>query len=187
MKAKLQDILYEDILTADNIDQIAIMKKLIIMEKEITSSILKKETKYYKPDNIAPMRSYAKDPLSVNGVLGAIIYNELRDEDMEAINLDERNKVYKLKLNINRNNVERIKDSYPEAYAKLCRLLDHPTLGAKLHTISFPPDVTVPDWLLPFADVATIVNDNLKNFPLDSIGLNRLDNDKVNYSNIISL
>ena len=58
IKSKLQGILYEDILTADNIDQVGIMKKLILLEKNIYNSIMNKEVKYYKPDTIAAMSSY---------------------------------------------------------------------------------------------------------------------------------
>ncbi len=187
IKAQLQDILYEDIMTSGNINQVAIMKKLVLVEKDIIRSIMNKETTYYKPDNIAPVRSYAKDPLSVNGVRAAMIYNELRTEGMDYINLDDRNKIFKIKINVDRASVERIKDKYPEAYAKLVALLNHPVLGKKIDIIGFPSDAQIPDWILEFVDVATIVNDNLKNFPLESIGLRRLDNDSVNYSNIISL
>ena len=66
------------------------MKQLIIFEKEIYRSIMNKETKYYKPDNIASISSYQKDPLSVNGILAATIYNEMRTEDMPFINLEMR-------------------------------------------------------------------------------------------------
>ena len=187
IKRKLQNILYEDVLTATNIDQVKIMKKLVIIEKEIISSIMNKETIYYKPDNIAAISSYKKNPLSVNGISASLVYNELRTEDMPAINLEERNKIFKIKTNINRNNIDRIKDKYPDIYNKLIRLIEHPTLGSKLDTIAFPVDSQVPDWILEFVDIPTIVNDNLKNFPLESIGLRRLDNDSVNYSNIVSL
>ena len=132
------------------------------------------------------MSSYA-DPTRINGVMASVIYNEIRTSDMPAINLDERNKIFKVKTKINRNNVEKIKDTYPEVYEKLIRLLNHPKLSSKLETIAFPIDSNVPDWILEFVDINTIVNDNLKNFPLDSIGLKRLDNDSVNYSNIVKL
>ena len=187
IKKKLQDILYEDIMTADNIDQVKIMKHLVFVEKSIIKSINNKETTYYKPDNIAAVGSYSKNPLEVNGIVAAMIYNELRTDDMSPINLNERNKIFKIKLNVTRANLERIKDDYPEVYEKFNKLMQHPTLGAKLGTIGFPEGDPVPDWILPFVDVSTIVNDNLKNFPLDSIGLKRLDNDNVNYSNIIQL
>lgn len=188
IKSKLQHILYEDVLTADKVDQANIMKKLILLEKEIYTSIMNKETKYYKPDNIAAMSSYkGKDPLSINGILAATIYNEMRSEDMPYINLEERNKIIKIKINVSKKNVDQIKDIYPEEYAKLVKLLDHPILGNKVTTMALPPDVPVPDWILSFVDITTIINDQLKNFPLDSIGLKRLSNDSVNVSNIVQL
>ena len=106
---------------------------------------------------------------------------------MEYINLEERNKIFKIKINVTRNGLENIKDKYPEIYDKLTKLLENPVLGKKVDVIGFPIDAKVPDWVLEFVDVATIVNDNIKNFPLESIGLRRLNNDTVNYSNIISL
>ena len=186
-KKKLQHILYEDVLTADKVDQVNVMKQLIIFEKEIYNSIMNKETKYYKPDNIASISSYSKDPLSVNGILAATIYNEMRSEDMPYINLDERNKIIKIKIDVNKKNVDKIKDIYPEEHAKLVRLLNHPILSTKVTVIGLPIDVKVPDWVLSFVDFTTIINDQLKNFPLDSIGLKRLNNDSVNVSNIIQL
>ena len=187
VKKKLQHILYEDVLTADKVDQVRVMKQLIIFEKEIYNSIMNKETKYYKPDNIAAINSYQKDPTSVNGILAAMIYNEMRTEDMPYINLEERNKITKIKIDVNKKNVEKIKDLYPDDYAKLVRLLNHPVLGSKVTVIGLPLDTAVPDWVLSFVDFTTIINDQLKNFPLDSIGLKRLSNDSVNVSNIIQL
>ena len=187
VKKKLQHILYEDVLTADKVDQVHVMKQLVIFEKEIYNSIMNKETKYYKPDNIAAINSYNKDPLSVNGILAATIYNEMRTEDMPYINLEERNKIIKIKIDVNKKNVEKIKDSHPEDYAKLVNLLNHPILGSKVTVIGLPIDTAVPDWVLSFVNFNEIINDQLKNFPLDSIGLKRLDNDSVNVSNIIQL
>ena len=186
VKKKMQEILYEEILTADHIDQIRVIKKLAILEKQIYDSIMNKETKYYKPDNIAARSSY-ESPLSVNGIVAAYVYNEVKDENMPAINLDERNKIIKIKLNINKKNVDKIKDLYPREHAKLVALLNNPSIGSKVNTLALPVDVPVPDWVLSFVDTQSIISDSLKNFPLESIGLNRLDNDSVNYSNIISL
>ena len=186
IKEILQNLLYEEIMTADKIDQLRIMKKLIFLEKEIVRSIQAKETKYYKPDNINAMQHY-EDPLRMNGIVGAMLYNALRNSSQPAINLEERNSIYKIKLNINKRNIDIIKDKFPEIYAKLKDLFKHPILGTRMGTISFPIDEPVPDWVLYFVDINTIVNDNLKNFPIDSIGLMRLENDNVNYSNIISL
>lgn len=187
IKSKLQNILYEDVLMTNNIDQIKIMKKLVIMEKDIFSSIMNKETKYYKPDNIASINSYKKNPFEVNGIVAAMIYNALRDDDMPAINLEERNKIIKVKINVDKRSAIKIKDTYPIVYEKLIALFDHPNLGKKVHIIGFHVDSVIPDWVLEFVDFTTIINDNLKNFPLESIGLKRFDNDNVNFSNIINL
>ena len=187
IKSKLQKILYEDILTASKIDQIHIMKKLILLENEMYKTIMDGSTEYYKPDNIAAISSYSKGPLSINGIVASMVYNELRDPDMPAINLEERNKIFKVKIKLTKANVDLIKDTYPEVYERMLKILDHPTLKAKLETIAFPYGSEVPKWILPFVDVSSIINDNLKNFPLPSVGLKRLDNDSVNYSNIINL
>ena len=187
VKDKLQKLLYEEILTADTVDQQWVMKQLMVIEKQIYDSIMNKETKYYKPDNIAAMSSYAKDPLSVNGISASLVYNFMRNDSMPAINLEERNKIIKIKLDVNKKNVDKIKDIYPEEYGKLVNLLNHPTLGSKVNTIALPVDVEVPDWVLAFVDYNTIINDAIKNFPLDSIGLRRLSNDNVNVSNIVQL
>lgn len=187
IKSEFKEILYEDIMNADKIDQITVMKKLVIMENSIYDSIMNKETKYYRPDNVAPMNSYAKNPLEVNGVVACLIYNDMRDETMPAINLEERNAIIKIKIDVTKKNVNKIKDSHPVEYEKLVKLLDHPTLGSKVNVMALPIDTNVPDWILEFVDFGEIISDSLKNFPLQSIGLNRLDNDSVNYSNIINL
>ena len=186
IKNKLQEILYEDIMKADNIDQIDIMKKLIVIEKQIIDSILNKETTYYRPDNVSAIQNYA-DPMRQNGVKAIWLYNLLRDDSMPAINPNERNQIYKVKLIINKTNVELIKDTYPDVYDKLINLLNDPETSDKLDTIGFLLDMKIPDWVLEFVDIASIVNDNLQNFPLESIGLKRLNNNAVNYSNIIQL
>lgn len=186
VKDKMQDILYEDILTADKVDQIRIIKKLAILEKEIYNNIMEKKTDYYKPDNISAISSYEK-PFSVNGIVASMVYNEMRDENMPAINLEERNKIIKIDVDINKKNIYKIKDKYPTIYTKLENLLNSPTLGSKLNTIALPVDVEVPDWVLEFVDIQTIVSKVLRNFPLESIGVKRLDNDSANYTNIIKL
>jgi len=186
IKQEFQDILYEDILTAPRIDQVKIIKKLVMIEKNIAESILRKEKIYYKPDNVGAIGTY-KDPLSQNGIKACLVYNELRTGDMPIINLEERNAIFKIKINVDKSNVETIKDTYPEVYQKLVKLMAHPNLGgSKLNTIGFPIDAQVPDWVLNFVDINSIVNDNLSNFPLEPIGISRLSNDSVNYSNTIS-
>ena len=186
IKNEFKNILLNDIMTSDNIDQIGIMKKMIMLENKIHKSIMNKEVKYYRPDNIAPMNTYS-DPMRLNGIVACLIYNEMRHDDQPPINMNERNSIIKIKINVDKKNAIKIKDDYPEDYEKLMLLLDHPILGKKVNVMALPPDVEVPDWVLPFVDLNSIISDSLKNFPLWSIGLNRIDNDSVNYSNIIQL
>ena len=121
VKQKMQEILYEEILAADRIDQIRVIKKLAILEKQIYDSIMNKETKYYKPDNIAAINSY-EAPLSVNGIVAAMVYNEMRNENMPAINLEERNKIIKIKLNLNKKNVDNSLDNDSVNYSNIIQL-----------------------------------------------------------------
>ena len=186
IKKAFQDIIYNDILNKDDINQIDIMKKLIIIEKQIAQSIMNKETTYYTPDNVAPMRSYAQ-PMSQNGVKAIIMYNAVCTPELPAINLNERNRIFKIKLNLNKNNVELIKNSDPIVYQRLIDLMNNPAMCDKLDTIGFLMDSDIPDWVLKFVDIKSITNSLLKNFPIESIGLQRLQNDFVNYSNIISI
>lgn len=186
IKKELQEILYHDILTSEDIDQIAIMKKLNILEKKIFDSIMSGSTEYYKPDNIGSISNY-DDPLRINGILASTIYNKLKDDNMPAINLEERNKIIKIKLNVTKESVEGIKDEFPETYDKMKVLLQDPILGKRVNVMALPLGESVPKWIYPFIDYTSIINSNLKTFPVEAIGLNRLQNDSVNYSNMINL
>jgi hypothetical protein len=141
---------------------------------------------YYKPSNIGAKNTY-DNPLGKDGIVSSLIYNELRDPDMPYINLDERNRVTIVKLSVDKKSAVKIKDTYPEVYEKLMALFDHPTLGNKIKYIAIPPDTELPKWVLQFVDFKKIINDNLKNFPVESCGLLRLGHDTVNYSNIIKM
>ena len=186
IKKKFRNVLLEEVIKSDNIDQVKLMKELVKIEKSIYDNIMSGKTDYYKPSNIAAMSSY-DNPLGKDGIVASLIYNELRDPDMPFINLEERNKVTIIKLKVDKKSAIKIKDTYPEVYEKLMKLFDHPTLGSKVKYIALPPDVKPPKWVLEFVDFKLIINDNLKNFPVESCGLLRLGQDTVNYSNIIKL
>ena len=186
VKERLQRILYEDLMNTPRIDQIKILKELAIFEKEITENILSGKTDYYKPDNVGALSSYA-DPMRQNGIKAIMVYNFMRSEDMPAINLEERNKIIKIDIDVDKKKAEKIRDTFPEEYKKLISLLSHPTLGKDVNTIALPIDTKVPEWIMDFINIQGIVSSNLRNFPLDSVGVSRLGNDSVNYSNIIKL
>ena len=133
------------------------------MEKEIFNSINNKETKYYKPDNIAAINTYKKEPLSVNGIVAAMIYNKLKDDDYPAINLEERNKIIKIKIDINKVNVNLIRETYPEVYSKMINLLNDPLLGSKLKIFALYFLLTHP--LIPLKNSAAAIIPSTKPLP----------------------
>ena len=42
-------------------------------------------------------------------------------------------------------------------------------------------------WVQEFIDYRTIINDNITNFPFESIGITRLGSNNINYSTIIKI
>ena len=186
IKKKFKDIILEEIIYSKDIDQIQLMKALVKMEKSIYNDIMSGGLQYYKPVNVAPLNSY-DNPMGQNGIVSSMIWNKLRDDGLPFINLEERNRITVIKLKVDVKSAEKIRDKYPHTYEKLIALLNDHELGKKVKYIALPPDTKVPEWVLEFVDFNQIINDNLKNFPVESVGLLRLDNDSVNYSNIIKL
>lgn len=190
---ELQKILYEDILKPENIDQVKLIKDIAIFENKIFQSLREGKKEYYKPVSIKAIGSY-EDPLGIQGVKASLIWNEVRNRDLPAIDLDSRNNIDVVKTIITPATIENIKDQFPEEYERLRRLLDGETnkelsdiLKGKITTIAVPRDVKTPDWLTHLINYTEITNDNIKNFPIESVGIMRMDKSNVNYSNILRL
>ena len=190
---ELQKILYEDILKPDYIDQVKVIKDLAIFEDRIFQSLRNGEKEFYKPASIKAIGRY-EDPLGIQGIKASLIWNAVRDPDLEAIDLDAKNNIDIVKTNINTSTIEKIREDFPEEYDKLNRLLSGETnrdlakvLKGQITTIAVPRNVKTPEWLTHLINYTEITNDNIKNFPVDSIGIRRLGKDNVNYSNILSL
>lgn len=182
----LEKILLEDILEADTISQFKVVKHLAILENRIINSIQSGSKEYYKPVTIKSMASYV-NPMRIQGVKAATVWNALKEENLEAINLDERNPLYVAKCNITRDSIESIREDFPYVYSKALELLDNPTYKGKIDSIAVPLDEFVPEWLTRLIDYKTIVNDNISGFPIESVGIQRLGNNNVNYTNILQL
>lgn len=190
---ELQKILYEDILKPDYIDQVKLIKDLAIFENKIFESLRSGGKEYYKPVSIKAIGRY-EDPLGIQGIKASLIWNAVRDPDLEAIDLDAKNNIDVVKTNINLTTIENIREEFPEEYEKLRSLLTgeinkdlSKVLKGQITTIAVPRNVKTPEWLTHLIDYISITNDNIKNFPVDSVGIRRLGKDNVNYSNILSL
>lgn len=183
---ELKRIIYDDILNIEEVDQLKVIKELAILEKRIYESIQAGETIYYKPARIKDLSAY-EDPMRIQGIKASYAYNLLHKENEESINLEKRNSVLIIKVDINKKNVDKIKDTEPEIYEKMCKMLNSAEFEKEINSIAIPIDMPVPNWIIPFIDYVTIIHDNLNSFPLESIGISRLGNKNITYSNILSL
>ena len=183
-QTKLKRILYEDILNTPTIDQVNIVKKIAMIEKEIYDSIRRGEKLYYKPVKIRSASSY-ESPMFIQGVKAAVAYNALHEPGTEGIDTTIRNNLDIIKVEITRRNVDKIAEMYPEVYQRTLELLDNEYFKGSIDAIAIPPNEPVPGWVLPFVRYAEIINDNVGNFPLESVGLYR-GNPNNNTSNIVS-
>lgn len=182
----LKEILYNNILNKEEIDQVEVINELRKVENKIYNSIKNGERLYLKPATMKSMSNY-DDPMRIQAVKGALVYNKIKYDYMPGINMDERNAVDILKTNINKNNIDKLKESNLELYNILQDLLTMPSFKDGIKAISLPPDVQIPDWLFDYIDFTNIINDNLTPFPIETIGISRMNKTTINYTNIIQL
>ena len=183
-KEALNKILVEDILTADNIDQVKIIKDLAIVEHMILDSISSGSKEYYKPANVKATQSYS-DPMRIQGVKASIVWNELRTGDAEVLDLSQRNHVEIAKVILNKSTIYKLQD-FPEVYDKAVALLQKKEFADGIKAIAIPSSEKVPEWLTRIIDVDTIVTDNIKGFPLEPLNIKRFDK-PVCISNVLKL
>lgn len=186
-KKRLKDIIFDYILNAgDNINQIDIIKQLAIFEKQIRESIMSGNKEFFKPARIKGKDSYS-NPMSQSGIKASVAYNNIiKDTGKELIDLDTRNSIIIIDVNINKTNCEKIKDSYPEIYNNIIALLDTPEFSDGINKIAILENEDTPEWIKEFINYTKIVNINLTPFPCETIGITRKDKPSINYTNIIS-
>jgi hypothetical protein len=186
-KKSLQKILKEDVLDIEQIDPLVVLKKLILFEKEIISLLKKGDKSYYKPLTVKAMYNYP-NPMSIQGIKASIAYNALRDPGHEALDLDARNSIDIIKTNITRDNIKPLEQTNPKKYSQIIDLMNsYIEFDSDITSIALPIGEPVPEWIIDFIDYKSIINDNIKNFPLDSLGLHRFNKSTINYSNILKL
>ena len=181
----LKSILYNDILNTDKIDQIKVIKDLAILEKKIIESLYAGTKEYYTPATVKSMSAYA-DPMRIQGVKAIVTWNALRRDDEIALDINERNAVSIAKIKLTPSVLEKLKDKDPILYEKGMNLLKDEVWKGSITSIAIPLEQAIPEWLTRIIDYDTIVNDNLKGFPLESIGI-RPASDSINYINVVNL
>lgn len=186
-KKALKDILEYDILRSTFVDQVDIFRKLTVLEKQMYQSIRDKKKDFHKPARIKSQASYA-DPMTQQGIKASIAYNTIKDKDEELIDLDQQNSILIIKTKIDKKNVNKILESFPEHYIRMKKIIEeNKAFRGSIDSIAIPQDIEIPDWLVPFIDYTTILQDNLRNFPLDELGMTKMDSSHVIKSNIIAV
>lgn len=184
-KVRLQKILLDMVLDNPNgINQIEIVKQLAILEKQIVESIRNGSKEYFKPERIKAIDAY-ETPMRESGIKASIAYNALKDDVYSPIDLSGRNSILNVKVDINPKNVVGLMDTYPDVYAKALELMKKKEYSKGITGIALEGDTPIPEWMKDYIDYTTIVNDNLHTFPLEPLGINRRDNDRINYTNIL--
>jgi hypothetical protein len=182
---KLSDFIEFDILRKSFVDQVDLLKKFVIFEREIYASIKAKNKEYHKPARIKSLSNYKK-PMSIQGIKASVAYNTIKSRDEEGINLEERNTVLIIKVIINKKNANLIAETHPEHFLRLMKLLE--TKGfSDISAIAIPTNIEIPDWIIPFIDYTTIIQDNLRSFPFEEIGISKMESKTITHSNILSL
>lgn len=186
-KKALKKILLEEILMADNIDQLSILKKLAILEKQIINSINSGSKEYYKPVNIKSINGY-DNPMRIQGIKASVAWNALREENDDPIDLSQRNHIDIAKVNINKKTVEKLRD-WPNVYKKAVDLITNDKYfksKGEIDAIAIPTTMKVPEWVIRVVDANTLCTDNIKGFPLESVGIERA-NKASSLSNMLVL
>ena len=185
-RKQLKRILLEDILNTPVVDQFKVIKDIAVLEKKITDSVLNGSKEFYKPVTIKSQSNYA-DPMRIQGIKASYAWNAIKPDDMPAINLEERNAIDIAKVSLTLKNVEEMLVEFPEVKEKAIKLMKDPLFKGKIDAIAIPLDIKVPDWVLAIVDYKTIINNNISGFPFESIGIQRLHKNTVNYTNILQL
>lgn len=184
VQARLKRILYEDILNSEAIDPIKVLRDIAVVEKEIFTSINNGEKKFFKPVKVKALSAY-ENPTRIQGIMASYAYNALHEPGTEALDMSIRNSVDIAKVDITMKNIDRIRESHPYVYEKAIELLKTKEFATGISAVAIPLNEPVPKWVLPFIEYHVIINDNVKGFPLESIGLYR-GSDNNNSTNMVS-
>jgi hypothetical protein len=182
----LKSMLEFDVLRKSVVDQVDIIKKFATLEKRIYNSISAKNKEFHKPARIKSLSNYEM-PMRIQGIKASVAYNAIKSRDEESINLDERNTVLIIKTHINLRNVDKIMESHPEHYIRMEKLLENPEFRGKIDAVAIPMNIEIPDWVVPFINYTEIIHDNLRNFPMEEIGLSKMETTDVTHTNVLKL
>lgn len=197
LRKKFTKILEDDILKPEKIDLRHIINQYDQLEIDIENSLKEGNPEYLLPKNLEIIESY-KAPDTIEAVRGVLIWNAL-EKDSQIVPPE---KIDLLKLNCTNENDPRLlalKETKPEKYKTIMEVVfNHGISNIKIDIsrfgfscIAIPKGTDkIPDYLIPFIDFKSMVNNNLSNgyILLESLGVYTSQvNDTKYKSNIIEL
>lgn len=168
-----------------------IINKLNKLSTGIVESLQKGECSFSKPMSVKEADKY-KEPLSEMGIRATMGWNAAYPDN--PIELPDR--IHVFKVNMSRaKDIECLKDTEPEIYNNLMTdIFNNPNkqISKGLNAFAVPGILdNMPEWLIQFLDIDTIVEDNTKSFfpVLKSLSLEIINtkSDRLSFSNIIKL
>ena len=179
------DILENDVLRASKIDIPKILAKFRQLEKIIADDLRAGNINFSIPNNLNEVGSY-KYPFRMQQVRGMLIWNQLFPENL--INPPDKINILKLKA----ETLQDLEPIYGTKEFDIIRetIFENEDLQKYGFTvIAMPKDVDkIPEWLIQFIDIDSIVSDNVRNgiIILESLGVKALNIlNSTYYSNII--
>jgi hypothetical protein len=179
------------ILYVDKINIADILRDLEKFENIIMESLKKGEKSFLIPKSVKEINAY-KDPFKEQGVRSIVAWNYIYHGN--TIELPNKVDIIKVKLS-NLKDLEKLESIDERIY----NIIKNDIFGSKepkiakkgVEVIAIPRNVTtIPEWIIPFIDYDTIVNDNLSRFfsIVESLGLEIIKNTENKYfSNIIKI
>lgn len=185
----LQGLLENGVLKSKDINVTHILNEIYSLENKIRDSFLNGECEFLTPKSCKVLSAY-KNPYGEASIKGVIAWNAVYPNN--PIVLPESFNLAKCTIKT-KEDMKDLQQSHPEIYKALEETVFNDSALAKYGVSYFAipkSESKLPDWIIPYIDVETIVNDNISVFNpiLNSLGVQVLSVDnKSFYSNVLKL
>jgi len=190
-KEYFMNLVKERLLKVKDINISDILRDLEKFEQVIRDSLRRGEKNFLIPKSVKELGAY-KDPFKEQGVRGILAWNYLYPEN--TIELPEKVDIVKVLLSTEKE-VEKLRDVNKKYYDIIMKNIfgnkEKKIAEKGVQVIAIPRNIeSIPEWMLPFIDYDTIVNDNISRFysVLESLGVQTLRTTKKEYfTNILKI
>ena len=181
----------DEIMYVDRIDISRILRRLEMFEKMVSDSLIKREKNFLTPASVKELEAY-KDPYKEMGVRSIVAWNVIYPD--QTIELPMKVDIIKVKMTT-LEDIEPLKETESEIYERIHKGIfqSRETKISKkgIAVIALPRSVKdIPEWLVPYIDYDTIINNNVSKFHgvLESLGIHIISSSKESlFSNVINI